>query len=127
MNEKDEALKLCKKCAKTLPMSMFHNCKRSLDGKNPYCKNCISYMQKKSREKRELEKYMENKKLEELSQKKEQQNLVTKVCFRCKVEKDITKFHRESRQKDGYSNVCIECKRKREAENMLKRLEKRGY
>lgn len=127
MNKEDEALKLCKKCMQTLPMSMFHNCKRSLDGKNPYCKKCISYMQKKSREKRELEKYLEKKKLEESNQGKQSNEVITKVCFRCKIEKDISNFHKDKRQKDGYNNVCIECKKIRENENMLKRLEKRGY
>lgn len=127
MNQKNEALKLCKKCMQTLPMSMFHNYKQSLDGKNPYCKKCVSYMQKKSREKRELEEYLKKKELEKIKEENKQEDIKTKVCFRCKVEKDITNFHRDKRQKDGYNNVCIECKKIREAENILKRLEKRGY
>lgn len=123
MDDKLESLKICKRCKQTLLISMFHNCKKYLDGKNIYCKDCSRYMQKKSREKRELEEY----KMKRNQQENPQPESFKKTCTKCEVEKGISNFHKSKRSKDGYDTVCAECRRKREAENLIKRLEKRGY
>ena len=34
-----------------------------------------------------------------------------KRCLHCKQEKEISLFVKDSRNKDGYSNVCLECNR----------------
>ena len=33
----------------------------------------------------------------------------TKICSRCKKEKEVTEFHKCSRNKDGYKYACKEC------------------
>jgi hypothetical protein len=32
-----------------------------------------------------------------------------KTCFKCKIEKDITNFHKHKGMKDGHINKCSEC------------------
>ena len=127
----NEPIKLCAKCKRSLPFSEFYNNKKSLDGKSSYCKECSRISSRKSKEKKELEKYKLKQLQKEqniLHQKQiEKEALNKKICFRCKIEKPIDEFHRDAKAKDGRSSICIDCKRKREAENIVKRLEKRGY
>lgn len=35
--------------------------------------------------------------------------MVTKVCFRCGIEKDISEFHNNKRNKDGHKGTCKKC------------------
>lgn len=35
--------------------------------------------------------------------------MTTKICVRCKVEKDISEFHNRKRSKDGKAFACAEC------------------
>lgn len=115
------ALKMCKRCHQVFTKEMFHNSKRYIDGKNIYCKTCSSQMRKISVKKN-------TEKLEKIREKNpELFNFSKKICSKCKIEKDISDFHRNRRNKDGYEGVCVECKKKKAEEALLKRLEKRGY
>lgn len=140
MKSKDKIIvpkghKQCSKCKSILPFDDFYNYKYIKDGKSSYCKSCTKQIQLDSMEKRELERLTKlreekNRKiLVQNSQEKEEDYTKTKVCTRCKKEKPLVEFHKDSRSKksDGRAKVCGECKRAREKENALKRLEKRGY
>ena len=35
--------------------------------------------------------------------------MITKVCVRCRIEKDISLFHKNKKSKDGYRAACGEC------------------
>ena len=35
----------------------------------------------------------------------------TKICFKCKIEKQLSEFHKNSRKKDGYEYICNACKK----------------
>src|ERR1043165_6157776 len=37
---------------------------------------------------------------------------ITKVCFKCKVEKSLNEFHKDKRSKSGYCSYCKLCKYK---------------
>jgi ribosomal protein S25 len=39
---------------------------------------------------------------------------IKKICYECKIEKPINEFYHNKSLKDGYSNLCKECQRKRE-------------
>jgi len=36
---------------------------------------------------------------------------MTKICTTCKQEKDLEQFHKNNQNKDGYLNICKECKK----------------
>jgi AraC-like DNA-binding protein len=36
----------------------------------------------------------------------------TKICSKCKVEKDVCDFHKKSKNVDGYNHNCKECRKK---------------
>jgi len=35
--------------------------------------------------------------------------IMTKICFRCELELDISNFYHSQRNRDGYANVCKKC------------------
>lgn len=37
--------------------------------------------------------------------------IITKICTKCKIEKELTDFHKDKKNKDGFSNRCKECAR----------------
>jgi hypothetical protein len=37
---------------------------------------------------------------------------MVKVCTKCKVEKELTEFHKDKRSKDGLRSKCKSCRRK---------------
>lgn len=51
-------------------------------------------------------------------------NLRMKTCYVCKKEKSYSEFHKSSRQKDGYAQLCKYCKAKQDKEYREKNKEK---
>lgn len=41
-------------------------------------------------------------------------DVITKVCFTCKLEKPIEEFYNSKTAKDGHTGICIECNRKKQ-------------
>lgn len=39
-----------------------------------------------------------------------------KTCYKCKLTKNISSFHKNKRQKDGFANYCKDCAKIRNAE-----------
>lgn len=56
---------------------------------------------------------------------KEKQELKTKKCKKCGVEKSLDDFHNKKESKDGYFNYCKECKNKHQREYDKNHKEKR--
>lgn len=48
----------------------------------------------------------------------------SKVCSCCKIEKPLSEFGKNARNKDGHDCYCKDCKSKIQRENRLKRLAK---
>nr|CAI9752054.1 HNH endonuclease [Caudoviricetes sp.] len=46
---------------------------------------------------------------------------MTKICYNCKQEKDISEFSRKASSKDGYDSTCKICRTKRVKELQLNR------
>jgi hypothetical protein len=42
--------------------------------------------------------------------------MVTKICNKCKCEKEIIYFHNKPKSSDGYNTICIECVKKKQKE-----------
>ena len=36
--------------------------------------------------------------------------MTTKICTKCKIEKELKNFNRQARSKDGYQQWCKKCK-----------------
>ncbi len=47
-------------------------------------------------------------------------NITTKVCTQCRIEKPVYEFHKKSASKDGYRNVCKQCRAENEGHNYVK-------
>jgi len=43
----------------------------------------------------------------------------TKICSKCKEEKEICEFNKDKTRKDGFENKCKECKKKYYEVNLL--------
>lgn len=50
----------------------------------------------------------------------------SKVCACCKIEKPLSEFGKNARNKDGHDYYCKDCKSKIQRENRLKRLAKKA-
>lgn len=50
---------------------------------------------------------------------------MTKICVKCKQEKDVSLFWKNKNKPDGYGQYCIECNKKLNREMYLKHKEKR--
>jgi hypothetical protein len=85
-------IKECIKCNNVLPIEMF-----DITGKNYYrnkCKLCRLNDVKERREK--IKDEIKN-------------DIYNKICIKCNLILDISKFYKRSVNKDGYNNVCIIC------------------
>ena len=84
-------MKICTKCKLTKELSEFYKDNRKNDGLQSHCKKCFSISSKAK---------IETKKII-LSD--------FKNCCLCKVEKHISLFYKNNRNKDGFSCKCKEC------------------
>jgi len=53
------------------------------------------------------------------------EEVLSKICGRCKIKKDITNFWKNKCKKDGYQNYCISCMKKTTAADFQKHKKKR--
>jgi len=49
---------------------------------------------------------------------------LTKICTKCKIEKEICEFHKHSGHKDGFATQCKDCKKNYDKNNRLKNIKK---
>lgn len=83
-------MKICTKCNKKLRLSNFYI---SSGGKyRSWCKKCCKIANQNYRPKTI--------------------KIKTKKCVKCKTRKQINKFYRSSRSKDGHNNKCKDCTKK---------------
>jgi hypothetical protein len=91
-----EDSKLCSKCKLEKSLSEFYKNKCIKSGYYPSCKSCKKIQQKELTQQYSILEVRETKD--------------TKVCFRCKKEKNILEYETNRCRKDGRSNLCKECK-----------------
>ena len=103
-------IKFCPKCKEKKLKSDFYKNKHTKDGFGGYCKSCQDEFVKKSKFKKmigEIPKTIEKTKIEvkEIDTK-------TKICTKCKKEKHISMFTKNTQTKDGLNYYCGSCTKK---------------
>ncbi len=93
--DKERKCKICKDCNINKNIDEFYYVgKDSKDGYRNKCKDCTKKIgEKKRQEIKNSDKKIINK----------------KVCFHCKVEKNISEFNKRNDWKDGYISICKQC------------------
>ena len=87
--------KMCSRCKMILPLNDFPNNKKSIDGKFCMCNIC-------NRKRYYVYRSLKSTKLAE-----------SKKCNVCKKIKPLNEFYKNCNMKDGYLNLCKECKNER--------------
>ena len=100
--------KKCSNCGASKSLSDFHKSNGGKHGVNSVCKNCVSI---KGKQKRDI-----------LNKLKPPEIIpTTKVCTRCKIEKEFECFHGNKHGKYGINSICKLChnekRNKRNASN----------
>ena len=111
---KNTTYKVCKKCQRVKAASEFYRNPKMADGLYPRCKACMKADRNALNHKRANERRRE-KLIEEGA---------TKVCSKCGQEKSVEDFNKNSRKKDGLSDVCTECVQAARKATMQKKLER---
>ncbi len=88
--------KVCNKCKIKKNLNDFHKCKKGFKGHKANCKKCRSI---KFREENLNRKYIDPNSYSG-----------TKVCFKCKIEKDLNDFYKYQRGVKGRETYCKKCK-----------------
>lgn len=93
-------IKVCTKCNSIKPITEFNKNSRRKDGLNGICKECINNQKvawiKEWKEKRE------NNEIEPIDSIK---------CVKCGTIKKLECFDHDSRQRNGYMNICKDCRK----------------
>lgn len=50
--------------------------------------------------------------------------MATKVCSKCKIEKDVSEFYKDRRAKDGFTYLCKSCKSEYDKKWMSENIDK---
>lgn len=79
--------KECSKCRAVLPLDRFHLCSRTKDGRQNYCKRCVSRYKRPS---------------ENLASKH-------KICSRCEELLPVDQFYGSRTSEDGFFDMCKGC------------------
>lgn len=121
-------MKICSKCKKEKLISEFHKNKSKKDGFSIWCKDC-NLTDSVNRQKKYIKEYEQNI-------QDSYKYLESKFCSICKTEKSIKEFGKDSHQKTGLKNHCLDCDRRQQQniynndieknrEKARKRMEKR--
>lgn len=96
---KNVTYKVCRECQKVKPASEFYVRKENKDGLFHSCKECMDKRTNRNNHKKQAERRRE--KLIEQG--------ATKVCTKCGQEKSVEDFGKNSKKKDGLSDICKHC------------------
>lgn len=104
----DEKTKNCSKCLKNKKLKEFHKHGRSKDGHRPQCKKCVAIYKNEViiKNKKRLASLPKNWALGK-----------SKICSKCKVDKQLIEYSRDTQNKDGHSTLCKKCKKAYTFEN----------
>ena len=102
-----EANKICSKCQMEKSLTEFYKDKYQKSGYRPSCKICLKIQVK------ELQQIYSRLETREEKDKK--------VCYRCKIEKNIREYTKNRYCKDGFDGECKRCKNKYKKEYLKAR------
>ena len=97
--KKDKKTKFCNKCKQEKDKTEFNRNKREKDGLNWWCKSC---------QKEYIKPILELQRKETLIKEKIKSEKTTKICRKCKKEKDKTEFQNRLTI-DGFDYICKSC------------------
>jgi hypothetical protein len=95
-----ELTKTCTKCKVSKPHSEFYRSSTYKDGRQLTCKSCDKLRAKET---------ADNNKQYRETHKAEVSTIVSKICNKCKVDKSLYEFNKNSSAKDGRHWMCREC------------------
>jgi hypothetical protein len=95
MRATPDGMKVCSKCRRNLEVVWFTKSKHEVDGLKLWCKECQSAYDKARHIK--------------LRYTRPSVTTGTKICSKCKEEKEISLFARHPRTKDGRNSWCRAC------------------
>lgn len=103
--------KACRTCTRVLPYKDFHRSARAPDGLNHNCKDCTAIEAKGRSEKDGIEEYLRRQttKCAVLLGLTEIPMHDLKLCVGCDKVKDVKKFSKSSRGRDGLHAYCKAC------------------
>lgn len=111
--------KTCRRCEKTKPTASFHGCSSTRDGLHSWCKTCVQEYDRQ----RTLNRQTDG--ATACVQKKEStiapEKPSTKICSRCKKEKDKALFNNCSSARDGLHSWCKTCMQEYDRQRALNR------
>lgn len=87
LNKLNPTSKICKKCNQSKDIDMYSKSQRYVDGRLPWCFDCLS---------KQLHKKRDNK----------------KICMLCRKEKSVKSFTSNKKYRDGLVPFCKTCKSK---------------
>ena len=109
--------KICCSCKAEKPVECFSRNRSSSDGLKKYCKECASKQGQRYREKHiekikssSREAYRNCREKAEQKTEKQRQEISSKVCSVCKIEKPLSEFYTASM--GGFRSYCKECSNK---------------
>jgi hypothetical protein len=95
MRTTPDGMKVCSKCQLNREVTWFYKDKKYVDGLRVQCKECRSAYEKARHR--------------SLRYTRPSLTTGTKICSKCKEEKDISLFPRDPRNKDGRRSNCRAC------------------